>query len=87
MKFANSLAIAAVCAAFALAPSASAAGLIDCIQMGKQVTVALTSAQPSQSTDAARVQADAARNYCVTGMYAQGIARYTKALQLLSNKA
>jgi len=83
MKFANSLAIAAVCAAFALAPSANAARLSDCTQMDRQVKAALTTAQPGQSVDAARAEASAGHNYCTIGLYADGIARYTKALQLL----
>ena len=83
MKFITRAAVAAVCAAFVLAPAASASGLNDCIHMGKQVTAALESAQPGQSTDAARAQANAARMFCGTGMYAEGVARYSKALQLL----
>lgn len=80
MKFVT---IAAVCAAFLMAPAASAAGLNDCVQMGKKATEALTSAQPGDSTDAARAQVAAGRSYCASSMYAQGVARYTKALQLL----
>lgn len=82
MKFVTRAALAAVCAAFVLAP-ASASGLNDCIQMSKQVTQALDTAQPGQSTDAARAQANAGRTYCASGMYVQGVARYSKALQLL----
>ena len=83
MKLANRVAIAAVCAAFVMAPAASAAGLSDCVIMGKQVTEALNSAQPGQSTDAARAHLLAGRSYCASGLYAQGVARYSKALQLL----
>jgi hypothetical protein len=83
MKFVHQAAIAAMFTAFALAPAASAAGLGDCIAMGKQATEALNTAQPGLSTDAARTQANAGRNFCAMGMYAQGVARYSKAMQLL----
>ena len=55
MKLANRAAIAAVCAAFVMAPAASAA----------------------------RAHLLAGRSYCASGLYAQGVARYSKALQLL----
>lgn len=80
MKFVT---IAAVCAAFLMAPAANAAGLTDCIQMGKKATEALTSAQPNDTTDAAKAQVLAGRSYCASSMYAQGVARYARALQLL----
>jgi hypothetical protein len=83
MKFVTRLAVAAVCAAFAMAPAANASGVINCIQLGKKASEALTAAQPGQATDAARTEAAAARAYCASSMYAQGAARYTKALQLL----
>ena len=83
MKFVHRAAIAAVFTALALAPAASASGLADCINMGKQVAEALSTAQPGQPADAARNNANAARSYCASGMYAQGVARYSKALQLL----
>lgn len=80
MKFVT---IAAVCAAFLMAPAASAAGLSDCIQMNKKATEALTTAQPSDTTDAAKAQVIAGRSYCASSMYVQGVARYARALQLL----
>jgi hypothetical protein len=80
MKFVT---IAAVCAAIALAPAASAAGLSDCIQMNKKTAEALATAQPGAQTDAAKAQAQAGRTYCSSSMYAQGVAHYSKALQLL----
>jgi len=83
MKFASLAAAAAVCAAFVLAPAANASGLNDCIQMGKQANEALNAAQPGQAADAARAQITAGRTFCASGMYVQGVARYTKALQLL----
>jgi hypothetical protein len=80
MKFVT---IAAVCAAIALAPAASASGLTDCIQMNKKITEALSTAQPGENTEAAKAAAQAGRSYCASQLYAQGIARYSKALQLL----
>ena len=86
MKFAKRTAfasIAAVCATLAFAPTASAAGISDCVHMAKQVSSALDAAQPGQATDDARTQANAGRSYCASSMFAQGVARYSKALQLL----
>lgn len=70
-------------ATLAFAPLAEAAGLSDCIAMSKQVSAALESAQPSSATDAAKGQAAAGRSYCASQMYAQGVAHYSRALQLL----
>ncbi|HUO97546.1 MAG TPA: hypothetical protein VMU01_02700 [Rhizomicrobium sp.] len=83
MKFVSRIAIAAACAAFVLSPAASASGRNDCVHLGKQVSEALSAAQPGQATDQARAQADAGRSYCSTGLFAQGVASYTKALHLL----
>jgi hypothetical protein len=83
MKYANRAVIAAVCAAFALAPAAGASAISDCVSKGKQVTEALAAAQPGQSTDAARAQAKAGSSLCASGLYALGVARYSKALELL----
>ncbi len=69
--------------AFIPAANAADARLTDCVQLAKQVSVALEAAQPGTSTDAARQQAATARSCCGTQMYAQGVAHYTKALQLL----
>ncbi len=83
MKFATRAIIAATCAAFVLVPAASAAGLSDCIQLSKKAAEALAAAPTNDTTDAARANAQAGRSYCATSQYAQGVARYTKALQLL----
>jgi hypothetical protein len=80
MKFVT---IAAVCAAIALAPAASASGLSDCVQMNKKASEALSSAQPGEAADAAKAQVQAGRSLCSSQMYAQGVARYAKALRLL----
>jgi hypothetical protein len=82
MKFAFAL---IALSTFALAPAANAADarLTDCVQLAKQVSAALEAAQPGASTDQARQQATAGRSYCGSQMYAAGVARYNKALQLL----
>jgi hypothetical protein len=85
MKFANRAALIAMFATFAFAPAASAADahMSDCIHLAKQVSQAIDSAQPGQAADQARQQANAGRSYCASSMYAQGVAHYSKALQLL----
>ena len=84
MKFAHFAAVLTL-ATLGLAPAANAADakLSDCIKMAKQVATAIDNAQPGNSTDAARDEQAAARNYCSSSMYAQGVAHYNKALQLL----
>jgi hypothetical protein len=84
MKFAHWTA-ALTLAVLAIAPAAGAADakLSDCLSMGKQVADALASAQPGEATDQARNQQAAGRNYCLSSRYAEGVAHYTKALQLL----
>ena len=81
MKFIHTLVIAA--SALALAPAASAASLNDCNQMSKEVSEALTNAPSGNAASQARSEAKSGQLFCATGMYAQGVARYTKALQLL----
>ncbi|GAA0550530.1 hypothetical protein FHS83_001255 [Rhizomicrobium palustre] len=76
--------IAAAVAAILVAPAASASGLSECIQLSKKTAEALATAQQNVNTDAARQHAQAARSYCATSQYAQGVARYTKALELLA---
>lgn len=84
MKFVNWTA-ALVFAALAIAPAANAADarLSDCIHLGKQAVEALETAQPGDKADAAKAEVQAGRSYCASRMYAQGVAHYTKALELL----
>ena len=70
-------------ATLAITPAANAASLSECISMGKRVAAALESAQPGDTTDQARNQQVAGRSYCLSARYAEGVAHYTKALQLL----
>ena len=70
-------------ATLAITPAANAASLSECISMGKRVAAALESAQPGETTDQARNQQAAGREYCLTSMYKEGVEHYSKALQLL----
>lgn len=72
-------------AALALMPTAYAADakLTDCLALQKQVYAALNTAQSGNTTEEARTEANEARTYCASSMYAQGVAHYSKALQLL----
>ena len=67
----------------AAGPAANAANLTDCLKMAKEVAAALQSAQPGDTTDKARTEQNAGRMYCSSSMYDQGVAAYSKALQLL----
>jgi hypothetical protein len=82
MKFAFAL---VALSTLALAPAANAADarLSDCVQLAKQVSVAIEAAQPGTSTDQARQHASAGRSLCVSQMYSAGVAQYNKALTLL----
>jgi hypothetical protein len=68
---------------FASAANAADARLSDCTHMAKQVAEAINTAQPGQATEEALQQAKAGRGYCALSMYTQGVAYYSKALQLL----
>ncbi len=83
MKLINWTAAVAFAALAATAANAADARLTDCINLGKQATTALAAAQPGSNTDAAKAEVQAGRSYCASQMYARGVARYTKALQLL----
>ncbi len=82
MKLAHWTAVLAL-SSLAVAPAANAANLTDCVKMAKQVAAALETAQPGDNTAKARSMENAGRMYCSSSMYAQGIAQYTRALQLL----
>jgi hypothetical protein len=83
MKFALALVALSSLALVTAANAADAPRLTDCNAMAKQVTAALESAQPGAATDAARREAAAGRNLCDIRLFAPGVARYNKALQLL----
>lgn len=81
MKY--TLAIAA-CAAIAFASAANAAGPSDCTRLQKQTAEAIAAAPSGSATNQARNLASVASTFCATSMYAQGVARYNQALQLLA---
>lgn len=83
MKFALALAALSTLALVTAANAADTPQMADCHAMAKQVTAALSTAQPGASTDAARQEATAGHNLCEIRLYAQGVARYNKALHLL----
>jgi len=68
---------------FASAANAADAKLSNCTQMAKLVATAIDAAQPGKARDDAVVQQRAGQAYCGFSMYAQGVAHYEKALQLL----
>ena len=75
--------VAAICATLIFAPIANAASVSDCLHMAKQAQSALENAQPGAKTDDARNEVRFGRDYCANSMYAQGVAHYAKALELL----
>jgi len=71
---------------FGSAASAADANLSDCVHMAKQVSAAIGTAQPGKAKDDAVVEQHAGQSYCGFSMYAQGVAHYAKALQLLGQQ-
>jgi len=63
--------------------NAADARLSDCHQMASQVAAAMSTAHPGQATDAAQQEAKTGQGYCALALYAQGVAHYAKALQIL----
>lgn len=87
MTIVKSLAIASVLAAslgLSVTANATDATRSDCIQMARQVSTALETAQPGDTADQARSLAKSARNFCNSSYYDRGVALYEKALGLLS---
>ena len=78
-----SVAVLAASLTFGSVANAADARLGDCTQLAKQVAEAINTAQPGQATEEALQQAKAGRGYCSLSMYTQGVAHYSKALQLL----
>lgn len=90
MSFVKHVVLASVLfAGLGLSASAQAADakMADCIQMAKQVSTAIETAQPGQNTDQARGLAKNARSFCSGSMYGRGVELYGKALTLLNNKS
>jgi hypothetical protein len=83
MKFVFALAALSV---LALAPAANAddVSMKDCTALSKQVNAALETAKPGDNTSAARIEANSGRSMCTIRLYAQGVAHFNKALELLA---
>lgn len=79
----RALIVAAAISGLMFASAANAANLSDCVQMAKQVATAVDAAQPGKAKDNAVTEQRAGQSYCGYSMYAQGVARYAKALQIL----
>jgi hypothetical protein len=71
---------------FASAANAADARLSDCVHMAKQVATAVDVAQPGKAKDDAAAEQRTGQSYCGFSMYAQGVAHYEKALQLLGEQ-
>ena len=88
MTFARTAASAAVlCFVFgvtaAYAADTAPATVSSCVEMAKKVKAALETAQQSPNLHDAQVLSSAAREFCSNQRYAEGVSRYSKALQLL----
>ena len=89
MTFANTAAsAAALClvlgvTAASAADSAPPANISSCVELAKKVNAALETAQQSPNLRDAQVLSRAAREFCSSERYAEGVSRYSKALQLL----
>ena len=77
---------AAAISGLMFASAANAANVGDCVQMAKQVVTAVDAAQPGKAKEDAVTQQHAGLSYCAFSMYAQGVARYEKALELLGQQ-
>ncbi|HEX3429863.1 MAG TPA: hypothetical protein VHT03_03175 [Rhizomicrobium sp.] len=57
--------------------------LSSCVKLAGEVNQALASNSQSPSYDAAAKEKSYGRDYCATGLYAQGVTHYAEALKLL----
>lgn len=69
--------------AAASAADTQVANVGSCLKLSSQVRSALDSNQQAANYDAAKKEGGFGRDYCTNGFYAQGIAHYERALQLL----
>jgi hypothetical protein len=65
------------------ADAAPPASVTSCVELAKKVKAALETAQQSPNLHDAQVLSSAGREFCSNQRYAEGVSRYTKALQLL----
>lgn len=81
---ATTLALSLGAAAFSVSASAEQSGnLATCVKLAGQVSQALASNAQSPSYDAAKKEKGYGRDYCASGLYAQGTTHYAEALKLL----
>ena len=85
------LSIAAAAVALSLGAAAMAApaaaeesgNLSSCVKLAGEVNQALANNAQSSSYEAAKKEKSYGRDYCATGLYAQGVTHYAQALKLL----
>ena len=81
---ATTLALSLGAAVLSVPASAEQSGnLATCVKLAGQVGQALASNAQSRSYDAAKKEKGYGRDYCASGLYAQGTTHYAEALKLL----
>lgn len=65
------------------ADTAAPASVTSCVDMAKKVKEAINANQQSPNLHEAQTLSSAAREFCSNARYAEGVSRYSKALQLL----
>lgn len=81
---ATTFALSLGAAALSAPASAEETGnLSTCVKLASQVNQALASNAQSPSYEAAKKEKGYGRDYCATGLYAQGTTHYAEALKLL----
>ena len=70
-------------AAYAADTAAAPATVTSCVDLARKVKAALETAQQSPNLHDAQVLSSAGREFCSNQRYAEGVNRYSKALQLL----
>ncbi len=63
--------------------AAEPANTLGCLHMSKQVSSALDANPQSANYQTAKSELDAGRQFCMSGLYTEGLQRYAHALQLL----
>lgn len=80
----STLALSLGAAALSVPAGAEETGnLSSCVKLASEVNQALASSSQSPSHDAAVKEKGYGRDYCGTGLYAQGVTHYAEALKLL----
>ena len=63
--------------------AAEPANTLGCLHMSKQVSTALDANQSSPNYQSARSELYAGKQFCLSGLYSDGMSRYANALKLL----